>query len=66
MKIKMHDKVVTITNNYPLLSVDEIIHKNYVLFTFLDDITLSCDLRVRKPNMSIDACMMSLLSNKEE
>lgn len=60
----MHDKVVTITN--PLLSVDEIIHKNDVLFTFLFDITLSCDLRVRKPNMSIDACMMSLLSNKEE
>lgn len=61
MKVKMHDKVVKITNNYPLLSVDEIIHKNNVLFTFLDDNTLSCDLRVRKANMSIDACMLSLV-----
>lgn len=65
MKIKMHDKVVTITHNSPLLSADQIIHKNNVLFTFLDDRTASCDLRVRKANVSIDACTLGCCLRKK-
>lgn len=56
MKVKMHDEALTIptvTHGYPLLPVHEIIRKNYVLFTFLDDISPSCDLRVGKANMSM-------------
>lgn len=61
----MHDKVVTITHNSPLLSADEIIHKNNVLFTFLDDSMPSCDLRVRKASVSIDACTLGCYLRKK-
>lgn len=61
----MHDKVETITHNSPLLSADEIIHKNNVLFTFLDGSMPSCDLRVRKANASIDACTLGCYLRKK-
>lgn len=60
----MHDKVVTITPNPPLLSAEEIIHKNNVLFTFLDDRAPSCDLRVRKADVSADACTLGCCLRK--
>lgn len=55
----MHDKVGT--NIFPLLFVDEVTHKDKLLFSFSDDIASLFDLRVRKASMSIDARMPPLV-----